>query len=60
MGTSIIPNLKIEDGWAPIENYLKVITKENKNIKIMFEHRSDLISDEELDSCYSWISSILR
>jgi predicted transglutaminase-like protease len=32
---------------------------ENKNVKIMFEHRSDLISDEELDSCYSWISEIL-
>ena len=25
----------------------------------MFEHRSDLISDKELDSCYSWVSSIL-
>ncbi|OOM77641.1 hypothetical protein [Clostridium sp. BL-8] len=55
-----LPNLKIEDGWAPIENYLKIITKENKNVKIMFEHRSDLISDEELDSCYFWISSILK
>lgn len=55
-----LPNLKVEDGWAPIENYLNIITKENKNVKIMFEHRSDLISDEELDSCYSWISSILE
>lgn len=55
-----LPNLKIEDGWAPIENYLKIIAKENKNVKIMFEHRSDVISDEELDSCYFWISSILK
>lgn len=55
-----LPNLKVENGWAPIENYLKLITKENKNVMIMFEHRSDLISDEELDSCYSWISSILQ
>lgn len=55
-----LPSLKLEDGWAPIESYLKIITKENKNVKIMFEHRSDLISDKELDSCYSWISSILE
>lgn len=55
-----LPSLKVEDGWAPIENYLKIITKENKNVKIMFEHRSDLISDKELDSCYSWISSLLE
>lgn len=55
-----LPSLKLEDGWAPIESYLKIITKENKDVKIMFEHRSDLISDKELDSCYSWISSILE
>lgn len=55
-----LPSLKVEDGWAPIENYLKIIAKESKNIKIMFEHRSDLISDEELDSCYSWIGSIFE
>lgn len=55
-----LPNLKVEDGWAPIENYLKIIAKENKNVKVMFEHRSELISDKELDSCYFWISSILE
>lgn len=55
-----LPSLKVEDGWAPIENYLKIITKENKNVKIMFEHRSDLISEKELDSCYSWINSLLE
>lgn len=55
-----LPNLKIEDGWAPIENYLKIITRENKNVRILFEHRSDLISDGELEECYSWISSILK
>ncbi|GFZ30015.1 hypothetical protein CSC2_05410 [Clostridium zeae] len=55
-----LPRLKVDDGWAPIEDYLRIIKNENKNIKIMFEHRSDLISDEELDSCYSWVSSILE
>lgn len=55
-----LPSLKLEDGWAPIENYLRVITKVNENVKIMFEHKSDIISDEELDNCYSWISSIIE
>lgn len=54
-----LPNLKPEDGFAPIEDYLKIIREENKNVKILFEHRSELISDEELDCCYSWIRSIL-
>ena len=56
----VLSDLKIEDGWAPIENYLKIIIKENKNVKIMFEHRSELISSKELDNCYSWISSVLE
>lgn len=55
-----LPSLKEEDGWAPIERYLNIITRVNKNIKIMFEHRSELISNEELDKCYTWISSILK
>jgi hypothetical protein len=55
-----LPNLRQEDGWAPIEDYLKIIREENRNVKIMFEHRSNLISDEELDSCYSWISEIFE
>lgn len=54
-----LPNLKAEDGWAPIELYLKIIKEENRNVKIMFEHRSNLISDEELNSCYSWINRVL-
>jgi hypothetical protein len=55
-----LPSLKVDDGWAPIEDYFRIISKENKDVKIMFEHRSDLISEEELDSCYSWVNSILR
>ena len=53
-----LPNLKPEEGWAPTEEYLRIIKEENKNVKIMFEHRSDLINDEELDICYSWTSKL--
>lgn len=56
----VLPNLKVEAGWAPIEDYLRIIKSENRHIKIMFEHRSDLISDEELDNCYRWVNSILE
>jgi hypothetical protein len=55
-----LPNLNPKEGWAPIEDYLKIIKEENKNVKILFEHRSDLISDDELESCYLWIKSILE
>ncbi len=56
----VLPNLNPDDGWAPIESYLDIIMSENNQVKIMFEHRSDLISDEELDMCYSWVSSITK
>ncbi|MCR2044055.1 hypothetical protein [Anaerosalibacter massiliensis] len=55
----VLPNLISEEGWADIEKYLKIIKRENKFRKILFEHRSDLISDEELENCYNWINSIL-
>ena len=51
--------LKIEDGWADIGAYLKIINEENDNCKIFFEHRSDLISDEQLEDCYCWIRELL-
>lgn len=52
------PGLKPEEGWADIEAYLKAIFQLNPNVKVMFEHRSDLITDEELESCYSWVSGL--
>lgn len=55
-----LPDLRPEEGWGDIEKYLEIIKKENKFCKILFEHRSDLISDEELESCYNWISNILN
>ncbi|MFS1512712.1 sugar phosphate isomerase/epimerase [Chengkuizengella sp. SCS-71B] len=56
----VLPELKPEDGWAPIEVYLRIIKQENKNVKILFEHRSDLISEEDLERCYSWVDDILN
>lgn len=54
-----LPGLPPEEGWADIARYLKTISEENKSFKVMFEHRSDLITAEELEDCYNWINDIL-
>jgi hypothetical protein len=55
-----LPTLKAEDGWAPIHEYMEIINQENKYARILFEHASYLISDEELQGCYEWIAGLLR
>ncbi|WP_139905748.1 sugar phosphate isomerase/epimerase [Clostridium thermarum] len=55
----VLPHLRTEEGWAPIEQYLKIIKRKNSNFKVMFEHRSDWISDEELNQCYRWVKELL-
>jgi hypothetical protein len=55
----VLPNLKAEEGWAPIEQYISIIKKKNPSCKIMFEHQSDRISDEELNQCYRWVEQLL-
>jgi len=54
-----LPHLKPEDGWADVERYLRIINGSNKSYKVLFEHRSDLITDLELEACYNWINNIL-
>jgi hypothetical protein len=56
----VLPELDPNKGWAPIEDYLKIIFEENHNVKIIFEHRSELISDEQLNQCYLWVESIVK
>lgn len=55
----VLKEQKTEDGWAPIDQYLDIIVRQNNAVKIMFEHRSELISDEQLDQCYEWVGSFL-
>lgn len=56
----VLPELHIQDGWAPIEEYIRVISKENPNVLWMFEHRSDHISDDDLERCYNWVEYLIR
>lgn len=55
-----LPDCRPEDGWAPIEDYLNIIKAENPEITIMFEHRSDWITDEQLEECYQWVDRIMN
>lgn len=54
-----LPKCKPEDGWAPIADYLRIVREENPDVKMMFEHRSDLVTDEQLASCYQWVNQLL-
>lgn len=55
-----LPDLNPAEGWAPIEEYMTTLQQHNQTAKIMFEHRSDLITAEELQSCYDWIQGMIN
>lgn len=55
-----LPELNLNDGWADVEKYLDLINNENSSYKILFEHRSDKISDTQLESCYRWIDQLTK
>lgn len=54
----VLPRLDPRDGWAPIEDYMRIIRERNPDVKILFEHRSELVSDEELTECYRWVEQL--
>lgn len=56
----VLPDQLPADGWAPIERYLRIILRRNRDIKIMFEHRSDKVTDEQLAVCYRWVERIME
>jgi sugar phosphate isomerase/epimerase len=55
----VLPGQRQEDGWADIEGYLKIIIPVNPEVKILFEHRSDLITDDQLEACYRWVADMV-
>ncbi|MBH5319879.1 sugar phosphate isomerase/epimerase [Paenibacillus sp. GSMTC-2017] len=55
----VLPSQSTSDGWAPTEQYLSTIRHENDRVKVMFEHNSTLVTDEELLDCYKWVNQIL-
>ena len=55
----VLPDQKPSEGWADIKRFIEIINRFNRKAKVLFEHRSDLVSDEELDECYRWIEQLL-
>lgn len=55
-----LKSLKVEEGWGDMESYFKVLNEVNDNYKVLFEHKSHLISDVELEECYQWTSELVR
>ncbi|CAG7642355.1 sugar phosphate isomerase/epimerase family protein [Paenibacillus allorhizosphaerae] len=56
----VLPELDPGDGWAPIARYLGIVRERNPNVNILFEHRSDAITDEQLERCYAWVEGLLN
>lgn len=56
----VLPRLSPNDGWAPIEDYLIAIRELNSDVLILFEHRSDRITDAELAECYEWVDGLMN
>ncbi|MGV8984098.1 sugar phosphate isomerase/epimerase [Clostridium sp.] len=55
-----LKSLKVKDGWGDMELYFKVLNEENDTYKVLFEHKSHLISDVELEECYQWIDGLVN
>lgn len=56
----VLKRLDIDSGWFDIDTFLSIIAENTKDIKILYEHRSDIISDKELSECYEWVRGYFK
>ena len=56
----VLPEQNSSEGWADVRGFLEVIKRHNSAVKVLFEHRSDLVSDAELEQCYNWVGRLLN
>ncbi len=54
----VLPKQKPSEGWADVKRFIDTIKRYNSKVKVLFEHRSDLVNDEELDECYRWVEEL--
>lgn len=52
-------SLDYKEGWANVALYMHILKKHNSEFKVLFEHKSHLINDEQLQDCYDWITELL-
>ncbi|MFL0269425.1 sugar phosphate isomerase/epimerase family protein [Candidatus Clostridium radicumherbarum] len=55
-----LKSLKVQDGWGDMEAFFKTLNEVNDNYKVLFEHKSHLVSDEELEECYQWVGELVN
>lgn len=55
-----LKSLKPSEGWCDVKAYFEILNRENHDYKVLFEHNSKVISDEELEECYRWIDDIIN
>jgi len=48
----VLKKLKPCEGWCDIGEFLEIISAVKKDFKILFEHRSNILTDDELIECY--------
>lgn len=53
-----LSSLKPEDGWGDMAAYFRTLNEVNGSYKVLFEHKSHLISDAELEECYQWVGRL--
>lgn len=55
----LLPGLAPADGWGPMAAYLDAFAAV-PDAAVLFEHRSDLVTPQQLDECYDWVNRRLR
>lgn len=55
----VLPGQKPTEGWADVSRFIGIIKRFSSKVKVLFEHRSELVDDEQLDECYRWVEKIL-
>jgi len=55
----LLPRLDSSLGWGRMSTFLSALSRV-PSARVMFEHRADLISPEELENCYQWVKSCLE
>ncbi|MCM1991575.1 sugar phosphate isomerase/epimerase [Oceanirhabdus seepicola] len=56
----VLQNQKMEEGWGDVKGILESISSSKNNIKVLFEHDSSLINDNELLACYNYVREKLQ
>ena len=52
-------HLSSKDGWADIRKHIWSLTDKSKLKNILFEHRTEDFSREQVVSCYEWVKGLI-